>query len=404
MINVNFAYNENLKSAINTLKVIFLLDSWFNKNNQNKVKTILKNLAHEANAEVFLTLSARSSLNLLLKSLELSKSDKVIVQAFTCEAVILPIINNGLKPLYIDIEESSFSMDFSDLDKKINDRCKVLILQHSFGMTPIHREKVLTLAAKKQLIVIEDLAHGFYQDVFTKDNSSTIKLFSFGRSKLFSVVHGGAIVINDKTINDKFAQFHSQLNYPSFFFTLRSLLYKILSPVILQTYSYGIGKLLHKIILKLHLFTKEISAKEKSGFYDDWLDKKLPNVFCKLLINDLLNYQKDTTAKTQISGFYYNHTQQKLNQNNLPILRFPILVENYKEVTRCFKGKRIFLGNWYNQVVAPVGLSLSKVYYTKGLCPRAEEVCSKVINLPTNLGMNQAKLIINNLRECTHEN
>lgn len=398
MINVNFAYNENSKSAFNTLKNFFSLDSWFNKNNQKKVKAILKNLTHESEANVFLTLSARSSLNLLLKSLELSENDMVIVQAFTCEAVVLPIINNGLKPLYIDIEESSYSMDLFDLNKKVNNQCKVLILQHTFGMTPVHRKRILDFAMKKQLVVIEDLAHGFYQNAFARDDKSTIKLFSFGRSKLFSVVHGGAIVINNDNMSDKFSQLYYKLNYPSFFFILRSLLYKILSPVIVQTYSYGIGKMIHKIVLESHLFTKEVSPKEKSGFYDNWLDKKLPNVLSKLLVSDLKDYQKNVANKLKVSRFYHKYIQQNFNKNNLPILRFPVLVENHEKVINYFRSQRIFLGNWYRQVVAPVGLSLTKVYYTKGLCPKAEKVCSKVVNLPTNLSINQAKLIINTLK------
>ncbi len=47
------------------------------------------------------------------------------------------------------------------------------------------------------------------------------------------------------------------------------------------------------------------------------------------------------------------------------------------------RNKGIYLGNWYSHVIDPPDVILEKVYYKKGMCPKAEYMAERIINLPT---------------------
>src|SRR3989338_9729939 len=61
--------------------------------------------------------SGRSALYAILKALNLPKDTEVLLQAFTCNAAVNPILWNGLNPIYVDCDENSFNMDIDDLKK-----------------------------------------------------------------------------------------------------------------------------------------------------------------------------------------------------------------------------------------------------------------------------------------------
>ena len=55
--------------------------------------------------------SGRSALFAILKSLNFKENDEVLLQAFTCNAVVNPIIWAGLKPIFVDCQEDDFNID-----------------------------------------------------------------------------------------------------------------------------------------------------------------------------------------------------------------------------------------------------------------------------------------------------
>lgn len=289
MINTNFAPNENFSDAWLSFKLLFQPWRWMKGKETETVKAkILKQILNVSRytpalnriysgSELYVTLffSGRSALYNLLKSLNLKSGDEVLVQAFTCEAVVLPIIALNLKPVYVDIENQSFSMNPIDLEKKLSKKAKVLILQHTFGITPSYRETIISIIKKHKLVLIEDIAHGIENSNLNPPadgQKSKLKnhyfLLSFGRSKSFSSVFGGAIAGSNKKIMDKLEKII--LKYTSYSTIFKLLLYKPIVYLIKLTYNIYLGRIIHFLARKLKLLTLEISQKEKQGEFDEF--------------------------------------------------------------------------------------------------------------------------------------
>lgn len=430
MISCDFAPNEAWDDALVSLKLLFQPWRWRRGKEIKEAKKKLlqkfqfpispkveqvhfragnsqKNFQYpitDNQYHVSFFLTGRTALYHLLQSLNLSANDEVIVQGFTCEAVILPILANNLTPVYVDIESQTFSLDPIELQKKITGKTKVVVLQHTFGLMPVNRTKVLSIIRRSKLVLIEDIAHGYNETLIGSLKRDKIEnhslLVSFGRSKALSSVFGGAIITNRTDIASKLKEVEERLSFPSILFILRLLVYKPLSVFIKNTYEIGVGKLVHKTIQTLKLLIPEITQKEKDGYYDFLLDKAYPNGLAVLLLHQLSKYEQIQKNRALICGLYRKNLKSKIkNPNkfqilNSALLRYPILAENRDEVLRQAVKHKIFLGNWYNQVVAPKSVYLVKMKYKKGVCPTAEELCKKIINLPTNISRSEALKVV----------
>ncbi|MBI4973236.1 DegT/DnrJ/EryC1/StrS aminotransferase family protein [Candidatus Roizmanbacteria bacterium] len=392
MISTDFAPNEFQDDAMASLITLFSIWKWKRGNELNLVKKRIESYFLGAKSIFFL--SGRSALSILLAELKLPQNSEVVVQGFTCEAVVLPIIHNKLKPVYADIEGETYSFDLSDLERKITDNTRVLILQHTFGMVPKYRDRVLQLAIQKKLFVIEDLAHGcnpaFWQTQNLSDNQ--VLTLSFGRSKALSSVFGGALITSNKSLTHKLEQAEACLPYPSYSMMFKLLCYKPLAVLIKSTYNYlFLGKVIHKIITILGLMTAEISKQEKSGEYDPYLEKKYPNFLAKLLLIQLNKFEITLSQRTNICSQYAFKFQ--ISNFKLPLSRFPLLVKNKTEILYKLANRNIFLGSWYSQPIAPKELRLDRVGYTMGSCPEAERINKEIINLPTLISIQDAQKI-----------
>jgi len=393
MISTDFASNEMFKDALLSFSLLFTPWTWNNLSDSKALEGEICKLLGVKNEEISFFLTGRSAILNALKTLDLEENAGVLVQTFTCEAVILPILHLKLVPQYVDIEKETFSMDVESLKKRIRKNSRVLILQSSFGLKPKYKKEILKLAKKYNLIVIEDLAHGFTKENLQED---TIKILSFGRSKSFSSVWGGAIVCKDKKIAKSIQILNKELKNPSHIFILQALIYKPISVLIKATYDFYLGKLLHKAIGQ-RVLSKEITNLEKKLKFDETLNKRYPAVLAKLLWLQLKDQEIIRNQREKITKIYSDYLKLPYKGS---LIRYPVLVKNSSKILTNLASKNIFLGNWYNDVIAPKNLNLLKLLYTKGACPNTEEVNKQIINLPTLISEKKAK----NILKLIHDN
>ena len=150
---------------------------------------------------VFTVNSGRSAIYLILKAAKIGRGDEVIIQAYTCNAVPNPILWTGARPIYADINPETLNIDPKDAEKKVTNKTKAIVIQHTFGR-PGPLQELLDIAKRHKLLLIEDCAHclgGTYNGK-RLGTFGDVSILSFGREKVISSLAGGAIIVRNERL------------------------------------------------------------------------------------------------------------------------------------------------------------------------------------------------------------
>ena len=150
------------------------------------------------------------ALQIAMMALDLKPGDEVITTSFTYVATAEVIALLGLKPVFVEVDPSSFTIDPAAIEKAITTKTKAIIPVHLYGQCA-DMESIMTIAEKNHLFVIEDVAQAIGADYIfrngTKKKAGTIGhvgCTSFFPSKnLGCYGDGGAIYTNDTALAKK---------------------------------------------------------------------------------------------------------------------------------------------------------------------------------------------------------
>ena len=148
--------------------------------------------------------SGRAGLELILKSLELSEGDEVIIPAYTLKDLIPVIQSLGFKVVPADIDKETFNINPDSIEKKITKRTKVILATHMFG-SPCRIDKIMEIARKHSIFVIEDCAHSAGAEFQGRRTGSFghAAFFSFEAIKPINTYGGSMVVTNNSELADK---------------------------------------------------------------------------------------------------------------------------------------------------------------------------------------------------------
>jgi len=148
--------------------------------------------------------SGTGALEIAMKSLDLKKGDEIIIPTFSIISTALCVIKLGLKPILVDSNMETWNMDSDQVIKKISKKTKAIIITHIYGF-PVNMKKILRLAKKKNIKIIEDAAEMIGQTYFKKRCGSfgDLSTFSFYANKHITTGEGGMILTNNKRLYDK---------------------------------------------------------------------------------------------------------------------------------------------------------------------------------------------------------
>ena len=195
------------KDLIEGIKVIFSKDVTMSKVTKEFEKTFSKKI----NTPYSLMVNSGSSANLLAfqclinpyRKKKLKKDDEVLIPAICWPTSFWPIIQSGLKPVFVDVDRENFNIDLKDLKKKISRKTKALMLIHVLGVST-NMDKLMKILKKNRIILIEDTCESIgakYKNKFlgTFGDFST---FSFYFSHQISSIEGGMICCKNKQDED----------------------------------------------------------------------------------------------------------------------------------------------------------------------------------------------------------
>jgi perosamine synthetase len=148
--------------------------------------------------------SGTTALHLAVDAAGIGKGDEVLISTSTNIATALAVYHNGATVVPIDSELDTWNLDLDLLEQYITPKTKAIIPVHLFGH-PVDMDRLMAIASKHNLIVIEDCAEAHGAKVRNKMVGSfgQMNCFSFYANKIITTGEGGMITTNDKVYAEK---------------------------------------------------------------------------------------------------------------------------------------------------------------------------------------------------------
>lgn len=156
-------------------------------------------LTNSGSSANLLAISALTSYK--LGERRLKKGDEVITVAACFPTTITPVIQNGLVPVFVDIDIGTYNIDVSKIDQAISEKTKAIFIAHTLG-NPFDLDRVGEICKRYNLWLIEDNCDA----LGSKFNSHFTGTFGHLATHSFYPAHhitmgeGGAVVTNDKQL------------------------------------------------------------------------------------------------------------------------------------------------------------------------------------------------------------
>jgi len=143
------------------------------------------------------------ALNALVASGKVPRGSEVILPATTFPTVASPILQVGLVPVYVDVDEHSWNIDPKEVEKAIGRNTRVIMPVHTFG-NPADMPAIMKIARKHKLIVLEDCceAHGAAIEKRKVGSFGDLATLSFFVAHNITTGEGGMIFSNDRALVD----------------------------------------------------------------------------------------------------------------------------------------------------------------------------------------------------------
>ena len=186
---------KDLSRAIEVIKTGKLTIGKHTKNFEDKfTKTIKTKYSLMVNSGSSANLLALQCLINPYRKKRLKKGDSVLIPTVCWSTSLWPIIQSGLKPVFVDIDPVTLNIDIKDLIKKINKKTKALMLVHVLGNST-NMDQLMKIIKKKNIILIEDTCESLgsrYKNKFL-GTFGEFSSFSFYSSHQISSGEGGMI-------------------------------------------------------------------------------------------------------------------------------------------------------------------------------------------------------------------
>ena len=130
---------------------------------------------------------------------DIKPGDEVIMPAYTFVSTADGFVLRGATPVFVDIRPDTMNIDENKIEAAITEKTKAIVPVHYAGVS-CEMDKIMELAKKYDLMVIEDAAQGIMSTYKGKalGTFGEFGCFSFHETKNFSMGEGGALLIRDQ--------------------------------------------------------------------------------------------------------------------------------------------------------------------------------------------------------------
>ena len=147
------------------------------------------------------------ALDIVLQSLELKKDDEVIIPSLTIISCLAAVTRTEAKPVFCDINESSWNMKLHNIKDVVTENTKAIIAVHTYGL-PCEIAEISDFCKNEGILLIEDASEAHGVEVNSKfcGTFGDFSTFSFYANKHITTGEGGALLTDSDEIYQKARQ------------------------------------------------------------------------------------------------------------------------------------------------------------------------------------------------------
>ncbi len=330
----------------------------------------------------------RVALAAILRSLGVVAGDEVIVQAYTCVAVLNSLVHLGLRPVFVDIDRNTLTMDLDSLRHAVSGRTRAVVVQHTFGV-PADLVGALRITQPAGVPVIEDCAHVLGARLGGQP------LGSFGAAAFFShewgkpVVAGvgGTAVTNEAGLARRMREQYSSLAAPPLRRELVMSLQYLAHRVLPGSGLFWQVRALYGRLSKSGVIVGSYDADPRANPEYGWRMTRTVRMRlsrCEVKARKDLDWREDIEARYWAGLAAMGFPRQAVpDHTDAVAMRIPVAVAAKERVLSAARRHGVEMGDWYNTPVHPlVDEDLHTVGYHQGSCPNAEWAAKHVVTLP----------------------
>lgn len=317
----------------------------------------------------------RVALHAILDGLGAGPGDEVVVQAYTCAAVVEPLLRLGVRPVYADIDRRTFAIDPAGLPALLTPRTRAVVAQHTFGI-PAPMAAITAITRPAGVPVVEDCAHltpGTAAPAGgVPDSVASFWSFEWGKPVVAGV--GGTAIVHDPGLAAEMRAGYSQYTAPpaarEAVMAAEYLAYRVAA---------GTG-----VLWRLRaLYRRLARAGVVTGSY-------APDPMSSPEYSWRMSRGTRWRLPSRIAaGRAQARRRRRVTGAELPYVphRIPVVVGDKARVLREAARAGVELGDWFATPVHPLsGDDLAAVGYREGSCPNAEWAAAHVVTLPVRAG------------------
>lgn len=327
--------------------------------------------------------SGTSTLHAALEAGGVEPGDEVISPALTVIMDSTATFHANAVPVYADINPKTFTIDPSDIKKKITSKTKAIIVVALYGL-PADMDPIMKLAKKHNLIVVEDNAQAMLSEYKGKllGTIGHMASYSFENTKHVSCGEGGMVVTN----KEKYAEMVRKIGGHGFK-NLRATEGRVrLNQDVFQNPNYK----RHDVLgwnYRLSEFNSAVALAQLERV-DELVDLRIKSAKLFIDVMKTCNYLIPQEEPKEYKNSYYTLGVIYDGQDKIGV--------SWEEFRRAYievGGDGIY-GAWSVPYLEPVIAErqfvkrcpsiYNNVRYEKGLCPIAEEVQQKIMQFKTN--------------------
>ena len=152
-----------------------------------------------------------AALEAALYALGVGEGDEVIMPSFTIISCATACLRLGAKPVLVDIEPETWTMDVSQIESKITPKTKAIMAVHIYGH-PVDMDGIFRLSEKYGLKVLEDAAEVHGAEYFSREKGGRwlkcgamghASATSFYANKIITTGEGGMVLTNDEEVAER---------------------------------------------------------------------------------------------------------------------------------------------------------------------------------------------------------